>query len=170
MARKTDHEIRSLGGELIIPVIAVVFTLYFFTTILNSPWTAQVSTFLIGGILLLVCAIFFVRSAVLWRSGQADLGMGGLISRDDLRSGRLGLFLCTIGYTVLIQWFGFTLTTFAFLFASMTVLSKGQNIRFNASLAAGIALAGWALFIWAFDTRFPLGWFENFMKAAMGNG
>jgi len=170
MARKTDRGTRSLGGELIIPVMAVAFTLYFFTTIRNSPWTAQVSTVLIGGILLFVCAMFFAKSAVLWRNGQADLGMGGLVSSDDLRSGRLGLFLCTLGYTVLINQFGFTLTTFVFLFASMTVLSKARNIRFNAALAASIALAGWALFIWAFDTRFPRGWFENFMKAALANG
>ncbi len=52
---------RQLGGELVIPIIAVGFTLYFFSTIWNSPWTAQVSAFLVGGILLLVCAIFFVR-------------------------------------------------------------------------------------------------------------
>lgn len=170
MARKVDPEIRPLGAELIIPVMAVIFTLYFFTTIWNSPWTAQVSTFMIGGILLFVCILFFARSALLLRRGQADFGFGGLVSRDDLRTGRLGLFLCTVGYTVLINQFGFTLTTFLFMFASMTVLSKGRNIRFNAALAAGIALAGWALFIWAFDTRFPRGWFETFMKAALSNG
>ena len=45
---------RQLGGELVIPVLAVVFTLYYFSSIWNSPWTAQVSAFMVGGILLLV--------------------------------------------------------------------------------------------------------------------
>jgi tripartite tricarboxylate transporter TctB family protein len=170
MTRRLDPERRAIGAELVIPVLAVVFTLYFFTTIWNSPWTAQVSTFLIGGILLLVCGIFFIKCVVLYRWGKADFGMGGLVSLDDLRSGRLGLFLATIGYAVLIERFGFTLTTFAFLFVSMTVLSKGRGIGFNAALAAIISLAGWALFIWAFDTRFPRGWFETFMKAALNDG
>lgn len=170
MTQNTDPEKRPLGGEMVIPVVAVIFTFYFFTTIWNSPWTAQVSTFLIGGILLLVCSIFFIRTALQLRRGTADLGFGRLFSRDDLKSGRLGLFLATLGYAILIEPFGFTLTTFAFLFTSMTVLSKGRGMAFNAMLAALIALGGWALFIWAFDTRFPRGWFEIFMKAALGNG
>ena len=33
-----------------------------------------------------------------------------------------------------------------------------------------MALSGWALFILAFDTRFPRGWFEETMKAVLANG
>ena len=37
---------------------------------------------------------------------------------------------------------------------------------FNMCLISAImALTGWAVFIWAFDTRFPRGWFENTMRA-----
>ena len=53
---------RQLGGELVIPCLAIAFTLYFFSTIWNSPWTAQVSAFAVGGVLLLVCTMFFVRT------------------------------------------------------------------------------------------------------------
>ena len=37
-----------IGGELIIPIAAVIFTLYYFSTIAHSPWTAQVNAFLVG--------------------------------------------------------------------------------------------------------------------------
>ena len=38
----------------------------------------------------------------------------------------------------------------------------------DLTLVAGVmALGGWALFIWAFETRFPRGWFEETMRAAM---
>src|SRR6056297_1399939 len=109
---------RQIGGELVIPIIAVGFTLYFFSSVWNSPWTAQVSAFMVGGILLLVCAIFFVRAGMWLVRGEGTLGVGNL----------------------------FTM------------------------ISAAMALTGWAVFIWAFDTRFPRGWFETTMQAVMSNG
>ena len=170
MPLQTDKPRRQLGGELVIPVIAVVFTLYFFSTIWNSPWTAQVSTFLVGGILLLVCAIFFFRCLIWLREGEGSLGFGSLFSRNDISSGRIGLFATTVAYCVFIDRFGFTLTTFLFLALSMLILSKGRNAGFVTAISAAMALGGWAVFIWAFDTRFPRGWFETTMKALLADG
>jgi hypothetical protein len=151
-------------------VLAVAFTLYFFTTIWNSPWTAQVNAFLIGGILLLVCAIFFVRSIFWLRSGEANLGMNNLFSMDDIRTGRIGLFLTTLGFCIFIDWLGFTLTTFLFLFLSMVILSKGEYWIRALMASAALSLGGWAVFIWAFQTRFPRGWFEETMRMVLNNG
>jgi hypothetical protein len=161
---------RQLGGELVIPILAIIFTLYYFSTIWNSPWTAQVSAFLVGGILLLVCAIFLLRCVGWLSRGDGTLGFGNLVSLDDIRSGRIGLFIATLGFCVLIDDLGFTLTTFLFLLVSMGVLSKGRNLVFIAIISAAVALIGWATFIWAFDTRFPRGWFEHTMRAVLGNG
>ncbi|NNK78576.1 MAG: hypothetical protein HKP40_07675 [Litoreibacter sp.] len=151
-----------------IPVLGVLFTIYFFSTIWNSPWTAQVSTFLVGSILLFTCGLFFLRCFMLLRSGEANLGFGTLFTREDLSTGRYGLLATTVGYCVLIETFGFTLTTFAFLFLSMVILSKARRIVFTAMISAIMALGGWAVFIWAFDTRFPRGIFENFMETVLG--
>ncbi|NNU81087.1 hypothetical protein HMH01_11635 [Halovulum dunhuangense] len=164
MAQEPSRPERQLGGELIIPVLAVAFTLYYFTTIWNSPWTAQVSAFLIGGILLFCCALFVLRSAILLKKREASLGISRLFNREDIASGRLWLLLLTIAYCVLIDLGGFTLTTFFFLFLSMAVLAKGERLGLIAALSATMALGGWALFIWAFDTRFPRGPFENLMQ------
>lgn len=161
---------RQLGGELVIPVLAVAFTLYYFSTIWNSPWTAQVSAFLVGGVLLIVCAIFFVRAALLLRSGQGTPGFRNLFNRDDIRTGRVGLIAATVAYCVLIERLGFTLTTFLFLTVSMLILAKGRRPLFVTAISAVMALAGWAVFIWAFDTRFPRGWFEETMRALLSNG
>ena len=161
---------RQLGGELVIPVLAVVFTLYFFSSIWNSPWTAQVSAFAVGGILLLVCGIFIIRCGIWLRRGEASLGFSNLFSREDLQTGRIGLLVTTIGFCVLIEQLGFTLTTFLFLSISMIILAKGKRPVFIAMVSAIMALGGWAVFIWAFDTRFPRGWFETTMKAVLANG
>jgi hypothetical protein len=65
---------------------------------------------------------------------------------------------------------GFTLMTFLFLAVSMLILAKGKNPGFITMLAAAMALTGWTVFILAFDTRFPRGWFETTMQAVLNNG
>lgn len=170
MASDPKDQPRQIGGELVIPLIAVAFTLYFFSTIWNSPWTAQVSAFLVGGILLFVCAIFFLRCVLMLRSGEGTLGFANLFTMEDIRTGRIGLLFTTVGYVMLIDRLGFTLTTFLFLASSMLILAKGRNPAFIAMISGLMALTGWAVFIWAFDTRFPHGWFETTMKAVLSNG
>lgn len=170
MASNQTKRPRQIGGELVIPIIAVAFTLYFFSTIRNSPWTAQVSAFLVGGVLMLVCAIFFVRCTIWLRRGEGTLGFANLVSIDDIRTGRIGLVATTIAYVVFIDKLGFTLTTFLFLASSMLILAKGRNPAFITMVSGLMALTGWAVFIWAFDTRFPFGWFETTMKAVLTNG
>ncbi len=161
---------RQLGGELVIPAMAIAFTLYYFSTIWNSPWTAQVSAFLVGGILLLVCGIFLLRCVLWFVRGEGTLGFSNVVNMDDIRTGRIGLIAATIGFCVFIERLGFTLSTFLFLLVGMTVLAKGRRFGLIVMLSALIALVGWAVFILAFDTRFPRGWFETTMKAVLSNG
>lgn len=155
---------------MVIPAMAIAFTLYYFGTIWNSPWTAQVSAFLVGGTLLLVCAIFLGRCVVWISRGEGSIGFGNLVNMDDIRTGRVGLIAATVGFCFFIERLGFTLTTFLFLLISMTILAKGRRLGLIVGLSAMIALVGWAVFILAFDTRFPRGWFETTMKAVLANG
>jgi hypothetical protein len=170
MQHGDEDKKRSLGGELVIPVAAIVFTLYYFSTIVDSPWTAQASAVVVGLVLIALSAAFVIRSAVAVRRGKADLGLGDLFSRADITSGRLALLVVTLGYILLIEWAGFTITTFAFLFAGMLALNRGRGPGLIAALAAIMSLGGYLLFILAFDTRFPRGPFETFMKAMLGDG
>ena len=151
-------------------MIAVIFTLYFFSTIWNSPWTAQVSAFFVGGVLILVCGLFFLRVFLSLRRGEGSLGFGNLFNHGDFTSGRIWLLATTTAYCVGIEYGGFTLTTFLYLACSMTILSGRRRLGLIAGMSATLALCGWAIFILAFDTRFPRGPFENFMKAVLANG
>jgi hypothetical protein len=125
---------------------------------------------LIGGVLILLCLVFLAKTALRLRAGTASLGFDTLIRYEDITSGRAGLFLLTIAYVVAIDWGGFTLTTFLFLAAAMALLTRGQRLGTITLISAAMALSGWALFILAFDTRFPRGWFEETMKAVLSNG
>ena len=157
-------EKKHLGGDLVIPVAALAFTLYYFSTIIDSHWTAQVSAFFIGAILIFLILIFIVKSVVSLRRGEADLGMDSLLNPRSFIVKRLGLLGLTLGYIVLVDYGGFTLTTFAFLTLAMLLLSGGRNKRFILILSGGLALGGYLLFILAFDTRFPDGPFEQLME------
>ena len=96
--------------------------------------------------------------------------MSNLFTLDDIRTGRIGLLATTLGYVILIDWLGFTLTTFLFMWSSMAILARGKNLPRISLIAAIVALVGWAVFVWAFDTRFPRGWFETTMKTVLANG
>ncbi len=160
-------ERKHIGGDLVIPGAAFVFTLYYFSTIINSPWTAQVSAFFVGTILIALVIIFFVKSFISIKGGEADLGMESLLAPRSYVPKRLALLGLTLGFIVLIGWGGFTLTTFAFMALAMLLLSEGRNRRLILILSATMAVGGYLLFIVAFERRFPLGPFEQLMKQVL---
>jgi hypothetical protein len=156
---------RQLGAELIIPVMALAFTAYYFATILDSPWTAQVNAFLVGSVLILTVLLLFVRISLELRREGAGLGFGDLLSPAGLLPQRAAFAALTLTYLILIEWVGFTLTTFAFLAGSMVLLSGGRRIARSLLMACLMALVGYVVFIAVFGTRLPSGPFENLMKA-----
>lgn len=155
---------KNVGADLVIPITALAFTLYYFASIWNSPWTAQVSAFFIGTVLIVLIVFFLVKCALSLRKLDVSLGLESLIAPQSLLPVRTGLLLTTLGYVILIQWGGFTLTTWVFLFASMLILNRGKKRKLVAILATVIALSGYLLFVVAFDTRFPRGPFEHLMR------
>ena len=157
-------EPRVIGGELIIPVAALALTIYYFTTIIDVPWSAQVSAFFIGAILILLIMVFFTRTVLALRRGEISLRIGEILEPVSFIPRRIALAALTIGYIVFIGWGGFTLTTFVFLALATLVLNEGRRKGLIFTLAAVFAIGGWLLFIVAFDTRFPTGPFEQLMK------
>lgn len=155
---------KAVGGELIIPVAGLIFTLYYFSTILESPWEAQVAAFFVGFILLGLILIFLVKTAVLLARGMARLDFSPLVTPLGITLTRLVLFGLTLGFMLLIPYFGFTFTTFLFLAAAFLLLQQRKRPGLAVGLAAGLSLTGYLLFIVAFDTRFPRGPFEELMR------
>ena len=158
---------KHLGGELVIPVGALLFTGYYFTTIIDVPFSAQVSAFFVGSILIFCVILLLIRSFFEIRRGEADLKLGSLIAPTSYVPKRLIMLALTLSYIFLIQWGGFTITTFVFLLLSMLTLNEGRRKGLILFLAASLALGGWLLFIFAFETRFPEGPFEILMKGVL---
>jgi hypothetical protein len=161
------REKRHAGGELVIPVLALLFTIYYFVTIIDVPWTAQVSALFVGSILIVLIIVFLVKTMKEVRAGKTDLGMQTLVQPVSFIPKRLVLFAITLGFILLVEHLGFTITSFLFLCSAMMLLDNGRRKVLAVSVAAILSLAGWALFIWAFETRFPAGPFENLMKSVL---
>ena len=155
----------SVGSQLIIPIAAILFTIYYFYTIIDAPWTAQVAAFIVGSILILLVVLFGLKSVKIIRTGQGALDFDDLITPRSFVPKRLGLLSLTIVYIFIVPSLGFTITTFLFLAMATLLLSEGKNMSLILSLSAGLSLGGYLLFIVAFKTRFPAGPFETLMKA-----
>jgi hypothetical protein len=148
---------RQVGGELIIPAAAVVFTLYYFWTIADSPWTAKVNAYLVGYALLAAIAVFAFMMVKELLAGRASLGLSNLVEPLALLPKRAGFIALTVAYLLLMDLGGFTLTTFFFLFFSMMLLDSKKRWMLCGLLALVLSGIGYAAFIAFFQTRLPKG-------------
>ena len=158
-------EKRAMGGELIIPLMALGFTLYYFSTIIDSPWTAQVNAFLVGSVLIVLVLVFLAVTARQVMRGRATLGASNLLAPVDILPKRAGFIALTLAYLVAIDWLGFTLTTFLFLAGAMLLLDGGRRPRLCLGLAAGLSAVAYGVFILLFETRLPRGPVEQALAA-----
>ena len=158
---------RSIGGELIIPMLGLAFTAYYASTIIDSPWTAQVNAVIVGSALVLAILALFLRLGLEARRHGVRLSFDGLLSPLALLPKRAAFAALTLAYLILIEWGGFTLTTFAFLALSMLLLGGRRRLKASLAAAAVMALIGYLVFIVLFETRLPKGPFEQLFAAVL---
>jgi len=166
MASTQDRgEKRQIGGELIIPVLALIFTLYYISTVIDSPWTAKVNAYMVGSVLIGLVVLFIAYALRELLRGRASLGAANLIEPYHILPKRLGFIALTFGYLVVIHWLGFTLTTFVFLAGSMLLLGGGRRPLVCLSAAAAMAAVALVVFVILFQKRFPKGPVEYLVQA-----
>ena len=49
----SERRTPTTGSDLVIPLIAIGFTVYYIVSILDAPWSAKVSTYFIGSVLVM---------------------------------------------------------------------------------------------------------------------
>jgi hypothetical protein len=158
----------NVAGELIVPLFGVGFTAYYFSTILDSPWTAQVNAFLLGSVLLLVSAIFFVRKLSDVVNDKAVVSIPFSRFLPALRTAQTGFIAITVGYLLFVEMIGYTLATVLFLWMSMSLLDQGRKIITKLGLAVVMAFIGYIVFILMFETRLPKGPIEIALTGVFG--
>jgi hypothetical protein len=154
---------KAKGDELVFPLIALAFTIYYLSTIWNLAWEAQINGVLIGGILIVLILIFLVKIAVEYFKGDASLRLEKLVSLDKLQVKRIGLLLLAVAYVFFIQWTGLTLTTFLLLIAIMVLLGVRSPLLI-LGISIVLSALGYLFFIVLLDTRFPPGPIERLIE------
>lgn len=170
-----SNQPKNVLPELIIPALALVFAIYYLTTITEVPWIAQASALLVSVLLMLSIIAFAIRTTYRIRAGREYIGLSDALQsmRVDgaVNARRVALFALTVLYVLLLPLLGFSLATFALIFCGILILS-GETLMAISLSALGraflVALActtiGYIAFIHIFKTRFPFGPVENLIK------
>lgn len=164
---ESQREGRQLGGELIVPILALVFTLYYISTVIDSPWSAQLNAFMVGSVLILLVLLFFARALREVVKGRATLGAVNLFAPYDILPKRIGFIAFSLAYLIGMQWLGLTLATFLFMAASMLLLGGGRRPLLCLTAAAIMAATALLVFIVLFKKRFPEGPIEFLVEAVI---
>ena len=118
---------------LIIPALALVFTLYYISSVIDTPWSAQLNAFMVGSVLIALVLLFFAYAAREVFQGRATLGASNLLAPYHILPKRIAFIALSLGYLIVMPWFGFTLTTFLFMAGSMFVLGGARSARYWAA-------------------------------------
>ncbi|MDP0929563.1 tripartite tricarboxylate transporter TctB family protein [Paracoccus onubensis] len=155
---------KPVGADLILPVCAALYALYYVWSVWDFPAEAQFSGIMLAGLLLLLVTIYLIRVLRGLASGRYSMGFGDLFGPRESRRNRSVFFCLMLAALVLVPWLGFTLTTFSFLASSFIALGVRPFWR-AVQIAAVGGLVGWFFFIFLLGTHFPKGPFELLVEA-----
>jgi len=176
MRQPSDPSPRNVLPELIIPALALLFAIYYLTTITEVPWIAQASAILVSVLLFLSIIAFAIRTGHRIRSGREYLGLSdslnGLRADKAVNLKRVVLFALAVLYVLLLPILGFSLATFSLIFFGIVILSHGQSLSLTTVaillraflISLLCTVVGYITFIHIFKTRFPFGPIENLLK------
>jgi hypothetical protein len=157
----------AVGGELVLPVLAVGFTIYFFVSVWDLSWEAKANAVLIGIALLVLVALLLVRLVRQIVAGEADFKIGRLLEPREVlgqRAAVVGLSALFIGA---IPYLGLTLGLFL-LVATLMVILKAGTWRAILATSAIVAVTAYLLFIALLNSRLPRGPVEKALAFLVG--
>lgn len=166
-----QHKPRNILPDCIIPAIALIFTIYYLTTITEVPWISQASAVVVSCLLLLAIIAFVIRSAWRIRKHRETLHLQGtfqdLLGYMPTSGRRIGLLLLAVAYVWFLDSLGFTVTTFIFVFAAIVLLSSLANWKRALIISLSCSVIGYIVFVYFFKTRFPMGPIEVWLKGML---
>jgi hypothetical protein len=154
----------ALGAYFIIPLLASGLTVYYLISTLDLNWEARSTGTFIGVILLVLCAVQFVRLGLQIARGEATLGFGGLVENTLFNRQRLALLVLTAAFIALLPVLGTTVGLFIVLIL-MTRLLGVRSWRQLIATAGITAAAVHFLLIYLLGSQLPEGLFSSLFAA-----
>jgi ABC-type sugar transport system permease subunit len=146
----------ALGGDLIIPGLALAFTTYFLVSTLNLTWEAKANGVVVGVALYILIAAHLIRIGQRVASGKATLGLGELARFDTAQKQRVALVVITALFVLTLPWVGINIGLFLTILASMWVLGE-RNWRVLLGLSFITTATVYLVFVKFLKTNLPTG-------------
>jgi hypothetical protein len=159
-------ERKALGAELLIPLLALGFTVYFLATTSAMEWEAKANGVIVGWILIALVGVQLVRSAVDLARGRATLSFAPLVQPADAMRKRIGMLVVMIALVAGVPWAGVGLGLFLALAAGFAVMGV-RPLRRILVVSFCVALTCSLLFTVALDSGLPHGPVENLLLRAL---
>ena len=157
------REKASLGADLVIPLLALGFAIYFFWSIADLAWEAKANGVVIGAALIALLVVQLARIAWAVAQGRADLRSGTLWEPREVLLKRLGMVAVTVAFIFLLQVLGLTLALFSAMAVALWIMGV-RKPSLLLGIAFGVAAAAYLLFIALLDAGFPHGLIEKLLS------
>ena len=154
----------ALGAYFIVPLLASALTIYYFISTRGLIWEARATGTFIGGILLTLCGVQFLRLSLKIVRGEATLGFGGIFDDTLFNRQRLALLVFTTAFVVALPWIGTTVGLFILIIASIRVMGV-RDWRTLVAVAFITAALVHLLLIYSLGSQLPQGVFKGVFSA-----
>ena len=156
----------ALGADLVIPVLALAFAIYFLVSIRDLAWEAKANGVIIGTALLLLLAAQITRIAMKLVRREGTLSLAPLLEPREALGKRLALVAITIAFIATIKWAGLTLGLFTGMLAALWLMGVRKR-KPLLLIPLAVAASAYALFIAALDSNFPHGPVERLIASLL---
>lgn len=161
---RDEGEAARLGADLVIPLLALAFAIYFFYSISGLVWEAKANGAIIGSILVVLVVAQLVRIGVAVARGRGNLRTDALWQPREALGKRVAMVAVTIVFIATIEWLGLTLGLLLGMLASLWAMGVRRPLVL-IGISVVVAAAAYVLFIATLDSAFPHGPIENLISA-----
>ena len=145
-----------LGADLIIPGLALCFTVYFYFSIADLVWEAKANGMLIGAVLVVLIGMQLVRIGMKVAQGKGGLSFDRVLSPRDALPKRVGLVLLTVAFIIALPWLGLTLSLLLAMVAALYLMGvRKRSLLIWPSL--GVAGSAYLMFVAFLGSDIPHG-------------
>ena len=152
-----------VGADLLIPLLALGFAIYFFWSISDLTWEAKANGVVIGAVLVGLVVLQLARIAVHVAKGEADLRTDPLWRPGDVFAKRVGMVLVTVAFIALLETLGLTLSLLLAMAAALAIMGVRKPATI-AGISVAVAAAAYVLFIAVLNSAFPHGLIEKLLS------
>lgn len=150
--------------ELIIPVGAVLFGIYYLSTVWTLPFQAKVVGLYVTSGIVFLFAILCFRFVRELRSGEKSWGLHGFFSDPVTEGRRWGVLLATMLFIALMPVLGFALALFLFVLSTVLLVGGKAKVKAAFIVATSITIISFGIFILFVKVRFPLSIIDETIK------